>query len=61
MFWDFAQISDKSKLLGVRCHRLHPQLLHHSSRTMKQFERDEKLIRNWFQYVVFRIVQNHSE
>ena len=26
IFWDFAQIFDKSNLFGVR---LHPQLLHH--------------------------------
>jgi len=28
---------------------------------MKHFEDDERLIRNWFWCVVFRIVQNHGE
>jgi len=28
-FRDFAQIFDKSKLLGVRFHPLHPRLLRH--------------------------------
>jgi len=28
LFWDFAQIFDKSKLLWVRLHPLYPQLLH---------------------------------
>jgi len=29
IFRDLAQIFDKSKLLGVRFHPLHPRLLHH--------------------------------
>jgi len=29
IFWDFSRIFDKSKLLGVRLHPLHPRLLYH--------------------------------
>jgi len=31
------------------------------TQTMRQFQPAKRLIRNWFWYVVFWIVQNHGE